>query len=65
MKPHVPVVLVSPYVSTPSGEISAADAVLLKSDAPVLLAQVLDHLLKVRFPFFTRWLGNWKHRVGA
>jgi CheY-like chemotaxis protein len=60
IKPHVPVLLV--YASANTPRFPAADAVVLKADAPARLPGILDNLLNVRFPFFTRWFGNWKHR---
>ena len=65
IKPHVPVLLVCPSASIPLGKFSAADAVVPKNDVPARLPEVLDHLLNVRFPFFDRWFGNWKHRDSA
>jgi DNA-binding response OmpR family regulator len=66
IKPHIPVLLlITRTTRIPSGKIPAADAVVMKSESPVRLLKALDHLLNVRFPFFTRWFGNWKHRVSA
>ncbi|MBZ5627568.1 MAG: response regulator [Acidobacteriia bacterium] len=65
IKPHVPVLLVHSAASIPPGRFPAADAVVLRNDAPARLLEVLDYLLNVRFPFFARWFGNWKHRDSA
>ena len=65
IKPYVPILLVSHSASIPLDKFAAADAVVLKNDAPSQMLGVLDHLLNVRFPFFTRWFGNWKHRESA
>ena len=65
VKPHIPVLLVCPSASIPPGRSSPADGVVVKNEAPVRLLEVLDDLLNVRFPFFSRWFGNWKHRAGA
>lgn len=66
IKPHVPVLLlISRSATSPSGKLPPADAVVIKSESPGRLLKALDHLLNVRFPFFTRWFGNWKHRVSA
>ena len=64
LKPYVPVLLLALPGNIPVGKFSA-DAVVLKDDAPARLLDVLDHLLNVRFPFFARWFGNWKHRESA
>jgi DNA-binding NtrC family response regulator len=60
MKPHVPVLLVSRSASVL--QFPAADAVV-QGDPPSRLPAALAHLLNVRFPFFTRWFGNWRHRA--
>jgi CheY-like chemotaxis protein len=66
IKPHIPLLqLVRPFARIPPGTLPAADAVVLNNDAPARLVPVLDHLLDVRFPFFARWFGNWKHRDSA
>lgn len=66
IKPHIPVVLLfSPFTKMSSGRFPAADAVMLKTEAPSQLVGILDNLLSVEFPFFARWFGNWKHRVLA
>ena len=62
IKPHVPIVLVYPSASIPLGRMPAADAVVIAEDEAARLPGILDHLLNVRFPFFSRWFGNWKHR---
>ena len=60
IKPHIPVLLV--YKSAKIPRFPPADAIVLKDDAPPRLPGILDNLLNVRFPFFTRWFGNWKYR---
>jgi CheY-like chemotaxis protein len=62
MKPHVPVLLIYPSSSSTLGRLPAADAVVMKEEEAARLPGILEHLLNVRFPFFTRWFGNWKHR---
>ena len=65
IKPHIPILVCAAAETTTTDRFSGADAVVLKHDPPARLVQVLNHLLNVRFPFFTRWFGNWRYRAGA
>ncbi len=63
---HIPLVLRMPASSEiPNSEFRAADALILKTDPPSILLTVVDALLDIEFPFFMRWFGGWKNRIGA
>jgi DNA-binding NtrC family response regulator len=65
IKPHIPILLIGSSGAIPSGIPSGVDAVVEENDPPARVVKILDYLLDVRFPFFARWFGNWKHRAGA
>jgi CheY-like chemotaxis protein len=65
-KSHIPLlVLLSPLTRIHSGKFPTADAVMSTTDTTSRVVEVLANLLDVKFPFFTRWFGNWKCRAGA
>ncbi len=64
IKAHIPVALVvDGSTKIHPRKIATADAIMLKDEAPSHLLSVLHDLLNVRYPFFTRWFGNWKYRA--
>ncbi len=65
IKPHVPILLLSAHDRLPKSKLKAVDAFLLKGQPPAIFLWVVDDLVNVRFPFFYRWLGEWKRRKAA
>jgi CheY-like chemotaxis protein len=65
MKSHVPILLLSGEDSLSEAELKSVDGFLCKGEPPTQLLSMLDHLLRVRPPFFHEWLDNWKMRNGA
>jgi CheY-like chemotaxis protein len=63
IKPHVPVLLLSGYEFPVHND--WVDAFVSKGEPPATLLATVHDLLTVRFPFFARWLGNWKYRMSA
>lgn len=59
LKPHIPILMVSPY-GLPNKELNSVDAFLCEGESWSKVVSTLDQLLNSRFPFFVRWLEDWK-----
>jgi CheY-like chemotaxis protein len=62
VKPNVPILMLSGYSELPVNELSV-DAFLSKDEPWSTVILTLDRLLNLRFPFFDRWLEDWKHQL--
>lgn len=63
VKPDVPILMLSGYRELPLNELSCVDAFLSKGESWSTVVSTLDRLLNLRFPFFVRWLQDWKQHV--
>lgn len=61
LKSHVPLLLVSGYERVPASALKFVDAFVSKGQSPAKLLTTVHDLLSVRFPFFSRWLGDWEY----
>jgi DNA-binding response OmpR family regulator len=62
IKPDIPILMVSACGRLSTKELSYVDAFLCKGESWSTLVSTLDRLLNSRFPFFVRWLEDWKHQ---
>jgi CheY-like chemotaxis protein len=62
IKPDVPILMLSGYSELPVNELSV-DAFLSKDEPWSTVILTLDRLLNLRFPFFDRWLEDWKQQL--
>jgi len=65
VKPGVPILMLSAYSELPANELSCVDAFLDKGESWPAVVSTLDRLLNLRFPFFVRWLEDWKHQFSG
>lgn len=65
IKPDVPILMLSAYSELPLNELSCVDAFLTKGESWSTIVSTLDRLLNLRFPFFVRWLEEWKHQFSG
>ena len=63
VKPDVPILLLSGYSELLLSDLSCVDAFLSKGESWSTVVSTLDRLLNLRFPFFVRWMEDWKHQV--
>jgi CheY-like chemotaxis protein len=63
VKPDVPILMLSGYNELRRNELTCVDAFLSKGESWSTVVSTLDRLLKPRFPFFDRWLEDWKHQL--
>jgi CheY-like chemotaxis protein len=63
VKPDVPILMLSGYSELPTNELGCVDAFLSKGEPWSTVVSTLDRLLNLRFPFFVRWLEDWKHQL--
>ena len=63
VKPDVPILMLSGYGELPLNELSCVDAFVSKGESWSTVISTLDRLLNLRFPFFVRWLTDWKHQI--
>lgn len=63
VKPDVPILMLSGYSEMPFYDSSCVDAFLSKGESWSTVISTLDRLLNLRFPFFVRWLTDWKHQI--
>lgn len=62
VKPDVPILMLSGYSELPLNELSCVDVLLHKGESWSTVLATLDRLLNLRFPFFVRWMEDWKHQ---
>ena len=65
VKPDVPILMLSGYSELPQNELSCVDAFLSKGESWSTVVSTLDRLLNLRFPFFDRWLQDWKNHLSG
>ncbi len=65
VKADVPILMLSGYSELPTNELSCVDAFLSKDEPWSTVVSTLDRLLNLRFPFFGRWLEDWKHQLSG
>lgn len=65
VKPHVPILMLSGYSELPLNELGCVDAFLCKGESWSMVVSTLERLLHLRFPFFARWLEDWKHQTSG
>ena len=65
VKPDVPILMLSGYSELPRNELSCVDAFLSKGESWSTVVSTLDRLVNLRFPFFARWLEDWKHQLSG
>jgi CheY-like chemotaxis protein len=65
VKPQIPIVMLSARHALPQDKLAAVDAFLSKGEPWASVLACVDELLAPELPFFTRWLGDWKHRRAA
>jgi CheY-like chemotaxis protein len=65
VKPEVPILMLSGYSELPLNELGCVDAFLSKGESWSTVVSTLDRLLNLRFPFFARWLEDWKHQLSG
>ena len=65
VKPDVPILMLSGYSELPLNELGCVDAFLSKAESWSTVVSTLDRLLNLRFPFFARWLEDWKHQLSG
>ena len=63
VKPDVPILMLSGYSDLLLNELTCVDAYLSKGESWSTVVSTLDRLLNLRFPFFDRWLEDWKHQL--
>jgi CheY-like chemotaxis protein len=59
LKPHIPILMVSAY-GLSNQELNSVDVFLCEGESWSRVVSTLDQLLNSRFPFFVRWLEDWK-----
>lgn len=62
VKPNVPVVVLAGNGSLPANDLSSADAVITEEGPWSIVLDKVDELVRLRAPFFVRWLEGWKTR---
>lgn len=65
VKPDVPILMLSGYCDLPLNELSCVDAFLSKGESWSTVVSAVDRLLNPQFPFFVRWLEDWKHQLSG
>lgn len=65
VKPDVPILMLSSYRQLPLNECTCVDAFLSKGESWSTVVSTLDRLLNLSFPFFVRWLQNWKQHISG
>jgi CheY-like chemotaxis protein len=65
VKPEVPILMLSGYCELPLNDLCCVNAFLSKGESWSTVVSTLDRLLNLRFPFFVRWLADWKHQLGG
>ena len=63
VKPDVPILMLSGYSDLLLNELTCVDAYLSKGEPWSTVVSTLARLLSLRFPFFDRWLEDWKHQL--
>jgi CheY-like chemotaxis protein len=65
VKPGVPILMLSAYSELPANELSCVDVFLDEGESWPAVVSILDRLLNLHFPFFVRWLEDWKHQFSG